>query len=87
MQATPSPALPSLHTGVESMSGAGTAWSRERYLNFVNQVLLRLQALPGVNAAALTTTLPLDAGIRQGTIVPDVVPTPSDRTTGSRAHY
>ena len=69
-------AVTSLHTGVQSMSGAGTVWPRERYLNFVDPLLLRLQALPGVKAAALTTSLPLDQAYDNGAIVPDVVPLP-----------
>jgi predicted permease len=65
----------SLHSGVVSMSGGSTAWPRERYLNFIDQLLLRLQALPGVKAAALTTSLPLEPAYNRA-IVPDVVPMP-----------
>jgi putative ABC transport system permease protein len=66
----------SLHSGVVSMSGASTAWPRGRYLSFVDQLLLRLQALPGVKAAALTSTLPLDPEYDNGAILPDAVPVP-----------
>jgi predicted permease len=66
----------SLHSGVVSMSGAGTAWRRERYLNFVDQLLPRLRALPAVKVAAITTSLPLDQAYDNGAIVPDALPLP-----------
>ena len=40
-------AVTSLHTGVVSMSGGSTAWQGDAS-NFADQLLLRLQALPGV---------------------------------------
>jgi predicted permease len=64
-----------LHAGVVSLKGPSTAWSKERYLNFTDQLLLRLKALPGLQVAALTTALPLDSG-GQARIVYDGVPIP-----------
>ncbi len=64
-----------LQAGVVSLKGPSTAWSKERYLNFADQLLLRLKALPGVRVAALTTTLPLDSG-GQAPIAYDGTPIP-----------
>ncbi len=64
-----------LQTGVRSLSGPSTAWPKERLRNFVDQLLPRLNALPGVKVAALTTALPLDS-TGQGPIVYDGVPAP-----------
>ena len=51
-----------LQAGVPSLKGRpSTAWSKQRCLNFADQLLLRLNALPGVKVAALTTALPLDS--------------------------
>jgi putative ABC transport system permease protein len=52
----------SLYAGVITLKGPSTAWSKERYLNFTDQLLLRLKALPGVKYAALGSALPLDSG-------------------------
>jgi predicted permease len=49
-----------LHTGVSSLRGPTTAWSEGRAKGFMDQVMVRLKALPGVQVAALTTALPLD---------------------------
>ena len=43
----------SLYAGVITLKGPSTAWSKERYLNFTDQLLLRLKALPGVKFSAL----------------------------------
>jgi predicted permease len=51
----------SLKSGVTTLSGPSTLWPRERYFNFYDQLLPRLKALPGVQFAALTSTLPLDS--------------------------
>jgi predicted permease len=64
-----------LQTGVRSLSGPSTAWPKDRQRNFVDQLLLRLNALPGVKVAALTTALPLglagqDAVFRDGVPIP-----------------
>jgi predicted permease len=64
-----------LHAGVVSLKGPSTAWSKERALNFIDQLLLRLKALPGVKVAALSTTLPLDPG-GQAPIAYDGIPIP-----------
>jgi predicted permease len=66
----------SLHAGVASLSGPSTMWSRGRYLNFVDQLLLRLKALPGVKVAALTSTLPLDSANVNAVIAFDGEPIP-----------
>lgn len=63
------------HTGVSSLSGPGTAWPKEHYMIFVRQLLVRLRALPGVRAAALTSTLPL-AQAYSRIVVPDGLPLP-----------
>ncbi len=60
----------SLHSGVALLSRPGTGWRKEQYLNFVNLLLLRMRALPGVKAAALTSTLPLEEAFGN-TVVPD----------------
>jgi predicted permease len=65
----------SLHAGVVSLKGPSTAWSRARSLNFADQLLLRLMALPGVKVAALSTALPLDSQ-GQAAIAYDGVPAP-----------
>ena len=65
----------SLHAGVVSLKGPSTAWSRARSLNFADQLLLRLMALPGVKVAALSTALPLDSQ-GQAAIAYDGVPVP-----------
>ena len=49
-----------LQAGVVSLKGPSTAWSKQRYLNFIDQVLLRFKALPGAKVAAMTTALPFD---------------------------
>ena len=64
----------SLHTGVVSLKGPSTAWSKQRYLNFADQLLLRFKALPGVKVAALTTALPLDNSAGHASIAYDGVP-------------
>jgi predicted permease len=64
-----------LQTGVLSLSSPSTAWPKERFRNFVDQLLPRLNALPGVKVAALTTALPLDSA-GQGPIIYDGVPVP-----------
>ena len=66
---------PLLHAGVVSLKGPSTAWSKPRYLNFVEQLLLRLRALPDVKVAAITTALPLD-NEGQAAIAYDGVPVP-----------
>jgi len=53
--------ITALKSGAESLSGPSTMWSRKRYFNFYDQLLPRLKALPGVQFAALTSTLPLDS--------------------------
>lgn len=53
--------ITALKSGAESLSGPSTLWPRERYFNFYDQLLPRLKALPGVQFAALTSTLPLDS--------------------------
>jgi predicted permease len=65
----------SLQAGVVSLKGPSTAWSKPRYLDFVDQLLLRLNALPGVKVAAITTALPLDSA-GQAAIAYDGVPVP-----------
>lgn len=67
--------MTSLNSGVLSLSGGSGAWPKERARNFVDQLLPRLSALPGVKVAALTTGLPLDSG-GMGPIIPDGVPEP-----------
>lgn len=64
-----------LQTGVMSLTGPRTAWPKERLRNFVDQLLPRFYALPGVKAAALTTALPLDPP-SGGPFVYDGVPVP-----------
>jgi putative ABC transport system permease protein len=64
-----------LQAGVVSLKGPSTAWSKQRYLNFIDQVLLRLKALPGVKVAALTTALPFD-GEGKAAIAFEGVPVP-----------
>lgn len=64
-----------LQNGVQTLSGPSNAWSKERYKDFVDRVLLRLKALPGVQAAALATTLPLESG-GHAPIAYDGVPIP-----------
>ncbi len=64
-----------LQSGVMSLSGPRTAWPKERLRNFVDQLLPRLNALPGAKAAALTTALPLDPP-SGGPFVYDGVPVP-----------
>jgi len=63
------------HAGVATLNGPSTAWSKERRLNFIDQLLPRLKALPGVKTAALTTALPLDSG-SQAAVLHDVLPIP-----------
>jgi predicted permease len=53
--------ITALKSGAESLSGPSTMWPRKRYFNFYDQLLPRLKALPGVQFAALTSTLPLDS--------------------------
>ena len=53
--------ITALKSGAESLSGPSTLWPRKRYFNFYDQLLPRLKALPGVQFAALTSTLPLDS--------------------------
>ena len=63
-------------TGVTLISGQQYDATPERIWSFVNQLLPRLQALPGVRAAALATTLPLEATSPNDAITPAGVPPP-----------
>jgi predicted permease len=65
--------MTSLNSGVLSLRGSNGGWPKERVMNFVDQLLPRLNALPGVKAAALTTTLPLDSG-SEGPFIYDKFP-------------
>lgn len=67
--------MTSLNSGVLTLRGSSGGWPKERVMNFVDQLLPRLDALPGVKAAALTTTLPLDSG-SEGPIIYDKLPIP-----------
>jgi predicted permease len=64
------------HTGVVTLGGPSTAWSKERSLNFIDLLLLRLNALPGAEAAAVTTRLPVDPGGADAAFAYDGVPIP-----------
>jgi predicted permease len=50
-----------LRSGAVSLSQPNSPWPRKQYFNFYEQLLPRLKALPGVQFAALTSTLPLDS--------------------------
>jgi predicted permease len=50
--------------------------TKERIWSFVDQVLPRLQALPGVQATALASALPLEPARANSAITPAGVPTP-----------
>jgi predicted permease len=63
-------------TGVTLISGQQYDATPERIWSFVNQLLPRLQALPGVRAAALATTLPVEATSPNDAITPAGVPPP-----------
>jgi predicted permease len=53
--------ITALKSGAQSLSGPSTLWPRKRYFNFYDQLLPRLKALPDVQFAALTSTLPLNS--------------------------
>ncbi len=55
-------------TGVTLISGQQYDATKERIWRFVDQVLPRLQALPGVQAAALASALPLEATLDNSAI-------------------
>jgi putative ABC transport system permease protein len=63
-------------TGVTLLSRERYPSSGERIRNFVDQLLLRLKALPGVEVAAVTTALPLESYIPNGAILYEGVPIP-----------
>jgi putative ABC transport system permease protein len=63
-------------TGVTLISGQQYDATPEKIWSFVNQLLPRLQALPGVRAAALATALPLEATSPNNAITPAGVPPP-----------
>jgi predicted permease len=63
-------------TGVTLISGQQYDATKERIWSFVDQVLPRLQALPGVQAAALASALPLEPARANSAITPAGVPTP-----------
>ena len=66
----------SFHKEGVSINSIGSAWSKERAMNFVDLLLLRLKALPGVNVAALTDRLPVDPGEPSAAIAYNGVPIP-----------
>jgi putative ABC transport system permease protein len=66
-------------TGVTLLSRERYPSSGERIRNFVDQLLLRLKALPGVEVAAVTTALPLESYIPNGAILYEGVPHSSNR--------
>ena len=63
-------------TGVTIISGQQYDATNERIWRFVDQVLPRLQALPGVQSAALASALPLEATLDNSAILPTGVPVP-----------
>ena len=63
-------------TGVTIISGQQYDATKERIWSFVDQVLPRLQALPGVQAAALASALPLEPTLANSAITPAGVPAP-----------
>ena len=63
-------------TSVTLISGQQYDATKERILSFVEQVLPRLQALPGVQAAALASALPLEPTFANSAITPAGVPAP-----------
>jgi predicted permease len=63
-------------TGVAIISGQQYDATNERIWRFVDQVLPRLQALPGVQSAALASALPLEATLDNSAILPPGVPVP-----------
>jgi predicted permease len=64
-----------LQAGVATLHGPSAAWPAQRFRSFMDGVLLRLTALPGVEAAGATDALPLD-GRTGGVVVFDGVPVP-----------
>ncbi len=63
-------------TGVTLISGRHFDASDERIRGFVDGLLPRLQALPGVKAAAIASVLPLESTIANSAITFEGVPTP-----------
>ncbi len=63
-------------TGVTLISGQQYDATKERIWSFVDQVLPSLQALPGVQAAALASALPLETTFANSAITYAGVPTP-----------
>ncbi len=63
-------------SGVTLISGQNYDATKERIWSFVDQVLPRLQALPGVQAAALASTLPLETTFDNSAITPAGIPAP-----------
>jgi predicted permease len=63
-------------TGVTLISGQQYDATKERIWSFVDNVLPRLQALPGVQAAALASALPLETIFANSAIAPAGVPIP-----------
>jgi predicted permease len=63
-------------TGVTLISGQQYDATKERIWSFVDNVLPRLQALPGVQAAALASALPLETIFANSAIAPAGVPVP-----------
>jgi predicted permease len=71
-----------LQSGVVSLKGPPTAWSEGRAKGFMDQLMARLKALPGVQVAALTTALPLDEG-NSAAVAYDGVPLPPRALTAA----
>ena len=67
-------------TGVTLISGGQYDATAKRIWSFVDQVLPRLQALPGVQAAALASALPLEPARANSAMTPAGVPTPPSGT-------
>ena len=63
-------------SGVTLISGQNYDATKERIWSFVDQVLPRLQALPGVQAAALASALPLETTFDNSAITPAGIPAP-----------
>ena len=63
-------------TGVTLISGQQYDATKERIWSFADNVLPRLQALPGVQAAALASALPLETIFANSAIAPAGVPVP-----------